>query len=183
MSPGINANTPQPRRKKAPRIEITPDVFYFHFEGKQDLERKIEAKIRLWQLPDTVFLVMRDQDSDDCRQVKARLVEKIVYTGKSEKVVIRIACHELESFYLGDLLAVENGLAMNGLSKKQKKSPYRNPDSIPNPVQILIKLTKNKYQKIQGSRSIAPHMDLESNCSVSFQALLAGIRHLSQEDF
>ena len=24
MSPGINANTPQPRRKKAPRIEITP---------------------------------------------------------------------------------------------------------------------------------------------------------------
>lgn len=46
-----------------------------HFEGKRDLERNLERKLRGWLAPDTSFLVMRDRDSEDCRVVKRRLAE------------------------------------------------------------------------------------------------------------
>ncbi|MBQ3778496.1 MAG: hypothetical protein II835_10560, partial [Fibrobacter sp.] len=35
------------------------------FQGKSDLEKNIAMKIRVWKKPNSVFLVMRDQDSGD----------------------------------------------------------------------------------------------------------------------
>ena len=69
-----------------------------HFEGKRDLEKNLERKLRCWQKPDTRFLVMRDRDSEDCRAVKRRLAEICSRAGHPETVV-RIACGELESFF------------------------------------------------------------------------------------
>lgn len=40
------------------------------FEGKSDLENNIARKMRGWLKPNSVFLVMRDQDSGDCKEVK-----------------------------------------------------------------------------------------------------------------
>ena len=44
--------------------------------------------------------------------------------------LIRIACHELEAWYLGDLAAVEQGLELKKLGKLQNQRKYRNPDNI-----------------------------------------------------
>lgn len=33
------------------------------FEGKQDLEKQLERRLRGWVQPDSAFLVLRDQDS------------------------------------------------------------------------------------------------------------------------
>ena len=55
---------------------LLPDgnsVKYVVFEGKQDLEKQIVRKLRRWQEPDSVFLVMRDQDTAICTTVKANL--------------------------------------------------------------------------------------------------------------
>jgi hypothetical protein len=160
-------------------IDKSITVKYIVFEGKQDLEKNIEKRLKFWQQPNSGFLVMRDKDSGDCIAIKNNLIDKINKTGQIKNSVIRIACHELESFYLGDLSAVEKGLKIKGLAKHQNKSKFREPDKLSNPSEELKKLTKNKYQKVAGSRAIAPHLKLDgSNKSYSFNMLLQGIKKL-----
>lgn len=148
------------------------------FEGKQDLEKQLERKIRNWQMPDSLFLVMRDQDASDCVVIKTGLAEKVARTGRQDKTVIRIACRELESFYFGDLQAVESALELSGLAALGNKARYRNPDEIDKPSDELMKITNGVYQKISGSRAIAPHLDLNNNASHSFNVLVSGIQQL-----
>jgi hypothetical protein len=155
-------------------------VEYIVFGGKSPLENKLERRMHLWQKPDSRFIVMRDQDAGDCKKIKAGLTEKCIRTGK-ERFLVRIVCRELESFYLGDLAAVEKGLGIKGLHKQQNKSGFRSPDDkIGNPYQELLKLSHGQYQKRSGSRAIAPHLSLDgSNRSRSFNALLDGIRRMT----
>ena len=82
-------------------------VQYVSFDGKTNLEKELERKLRWWLEPDTCFLIMRDQDLEDCRVLKDRLLKIVEKSGKESVSVIRIACHELETFFLGDLVAVE----------------------------------------------------------------------------
>ncbi len=150
-------------------------VHYVVFQGKSDLEKQLLRKLRFWQRPDSVFVVMRDQDSGDCRAIKRRLLELCQQAGRGEALV-RVACHELESFYLGDLAAVERGLGIRGLAAKQGQSRYRTPDKLGSPSEELKKLTNGKYQKVAGSRAIGGHLNLEKNSSHSFTVLLSGIK-------
>lgn len=46
------------------------------FEGKQDLERQMTKRMRGYNVPNARFVVLRDKDSEDCREVKQRLLEK-----------------------------------------------------------------------------------------------------------
>ena len=52
------------------------------FEGKQDLERQLERRMRGWRVPDSVFLVMRDKDAGDCMEIKRAILEKVKRAGK-----------------------------------------------------------------------------------------------------
>lgn len=153
------------------------DVKYIVFEGKQDLEKQLERRLKNWQQPDSIFLIMRDQDSGDCVAIKQNLLKKVTASGKKDTTVIRVACHELESFYLGDLAAVEAGLGISGLKAKQNKKKYRVPDALSNAAEELFKLSGKRYQKIAGSRAIAPYLKTDgSNLSHSFNVLLDGIK-------
>jgi len=148
------------------------------FEGKSDLDKQIEKKIKNWNTPDTVFLIMRDQDSGNCKIIKQDLLAKIENTGKKNNSLVRIACHELESFYLGDLLAVEKAFSLKNIAKKQSKVNYKNPDNLNNAKQELRKIAKN-YQPISGSKLISPYLKLNnSNKSTSFNILISGIQKL-----
>jgi hypothetical protein len=82
----------------------------------------------------------------------------------------------LEAFYLGDLRAVELGLRLRGLLSKQGKAKFRDPDRLQFPSLELEKLTNRQYQKVAGSRAIAPHLDLERPGSPSFHHLIQAIR-------
>jgi hypothetical protein len=148
------------------------------FEGKQDLEKQLVRKLRLWKQPDSRFIVLRDQDAGDCRKIKENLVEKCREAGRPDAVV-RIACHELESFYLGDLQAVEKGLDTSGLAKRQNQKKFRQPDNLPNPARELKALTNKRYQKLLGSRAIGNHLDLNNNRSHSFNLFMHAIRETS----
>lgn len=152
-------------------------VRYMVFKGKQDLEKNLVRRLRGWRLPDSVFVVLRDQDSGDCHAVKAKLLDLCAEAGKN-RVIIRIACRELESFYLGDLAAVEQGLGLKKLKERQAGRKFRNPDALANPAAELIRLTGKLYDKVSGSRAIAPHLHIENNKSPSFRVLVAGIRSL-----
>jgi hypothetical protein len=145
------------------------------FEGKQDLEKQMVRKLRLWNIPNSRFFILRDQDSGDCRKIKRNLMEKCNEANRPNAIV-RIACHALESFYLGDLSAVDKGFNMSNLSKLQNKRKYREPDNLANPDQELMILTKKRYQKISGSRAISRYMNLENNLSHSFNVLVKAIQ-------
>ena len=151
------------------------------FKGKSDLEKKLLRRLRGWRKPESRFVIIRDQDSGDCRLVKEKLIQLCKAAGKPD-CLVRIACHELESFYLGDLAAVEAGLSVNGLGQRQRRKKYRAPDSIASPSHELKRLTEKRYQKISGSRSISPHLDLDNNKSRSFNVLIEGIRRLIEDN-
>jgi hypothetical protein len=154
-------------------------VKFIVFEGKQDLEKQLERKLRAWQQPNSVFLVMRDKDGGDCSVIKQQLLAKVIASGKQDITLVRIACTELESFYLGDLNAVEKGLGIANLAKKQGEKKYRSSDYLANASQELSKLTQRNYQKVSGSRAIGPYLKTDgSNCSHSFNVLIAGIEKL-----
>lgn len=166
-----------------PRI-IPSDVVprFITFEGKQDLEKQLVKRLRGYRNPKARFVVMRDQDAQpDCKVIKRRLVKLCRQAGRSSALV-RIACKELESFYLADLKAVEQGLGISGLAAQQQSRKYRDPDRLESPKEELKKLTRYEYQQVSGSRAIGPHLDLENNRSRSFRNLVLGIRRLVETD-
>lgn len=148
---------------------------YIVFEGKQDLERQLERKLKGYLNPGARFIVMRDQDASDCLTVKNGLLTRCEGMD-ANWIRVRIACRELETFYLGDLRAVETGLGLPGLSRRQNEARFRDPDAIKAPSEELARLTRDQYQKIAGSRRIAPYLDLAANRSRSFHQLLGAIR-------
>ena len=69
-------------------------------EGKNDLEKSIPRKLRAWREPGVRFVIIRDNDGSDCRRVKNSLYS-LCQEGSREDSLIRIACQELEAWYLG----------------------------------------------------------------------------------
>ena len=154
------------------------------FEGKQDLEKQMVKRLRGYMNPHARFIVLRDQDSTpDCTVVKAKLLGLCAQAGRQAVSLVRIACRELESFYLADLQAVEAafGLTCTCLLRHQTKARFRNPDRLESPSQELAKLTHRAYQKVSGSRQIGPHLDIANERSSSFKSLIAGVRRLEKE--
>lgn len=152
------------------------------FEGKQDLEKQMGRRIRGYQNPAARFIVLRDQDSHaDCKALKAGLLARCEGTGREAHCLVRIACTELETFYLADLAAVERALEMPGLARQQGSRKFRHPDALGSPSRELRTLTKLRYEKRAGSRLIGQQLDLDNDRSPSFKHLMAGVRRLSAE--
>jgi len=152
------------------------------FEGKQDLERQLERRIRAYQNPHARFIVLRDQDSHpDCKKLKKSLSDYCKKSGRVQHCLVRIACQELETFYLADLGAVEKALMLDKLAAQQNTRKFRDPDRLGNPSRELRSLTKNRYEKVAGSREIGKQLDLENHRSPSFRNLIAGIRRMEGE--
>lgn len=166
-----------------PRI-LNPEIKarLIPFEGKQDLEKQMSKRMREYLNPEARFIVLRDQDSaPDCKVVKARLVERCQHAGQAAKSLVRIACKELETFYLADLNAVEQGLSINKLTKHQGAAKFREPDRLGSPSKELTTLTSGRYQKVSGSRAIGKFLDVTNERSSSFKNLIRGIRRMESE--
>ena len=144
------------------------------FEGKQDLHRNLEKKLRGYLRPNSHFFIMRDQDRGDCVEIK-RDLRSICHLAERPGAVVRIACRELEAFYLGDLRAVEVALGLKDVAKKQRIAKFRDPDRLQNPASELERLTGFAYQKVAGSRVIGEHLDLAASRSRSFRHLVCSI--------
>lgn len=160
---------------------LLPDdlpVRYIVFEGKSDLEAQLVRRLQHYRVPEARFVVLRDKDAADCHAVKAGLVEKCQQAERPDALV-RIACHELESWYLADLAAVERALELSGLAGKQNRRKYRTPDALANPARELSTLTSGRYQKVGGSRAIGPHLDLNNTRSESFAVFVAGMQRIA----
>lgn len=152
------------------------------FEGKQDLEKQLTRKIRAYQNQTARFIILRDLDSHpNCLQVKQRLLDLCHASGKANQCLVRIACRELETFYLADLPAVERAFAMPGLASQQHSRKFRSPDALGSPSKELKTLTKGRYEKVAGSRAIGELLVLDNERSPSFRNLLIAIRRMENE--
>ena len=159
---------------------ILPETVTFQtvpHEGKTDLEKSLPIKLKAWNEPDVAFVVVHDQDSHNCMELKRNLLELCQGCGK--RVLIRIPCHELEAWYWGDLDAVGAALGKD-LSKLKGKPKYREPDRIERPKQELRRQFPTMGQ-LDAARRIAPLMNIEQNTSCSFQVFVRGVRELYEE--
>ena len=126
-------------------------------------------------------MILLDQDGEDCQSIKKRLVKKCKKLDASKKWMIRIACHELESWYFGDIQATSRALQKPELIRCKNKRKYRIPDEIKNPAKELEKITGGTYQKVGGSRSIGRELstELKANRSHSFRIFAKAIQNIS----
>lgn len=144
-------------------------------EGKQDLEKSIPRKLKAWREPGVRFVVLRDADRADCRAVKQRLVASCRAAGRDD-VLVRLACQELEAWYLGDAEALAQAFGDQSLRALANKERFRAPDAVVSPSRALEELVPS-FQKVSGARAMAQQMG-EANRSTSFQVLLDGLRRL-----
>lgn len=151
-------------------------VYFDSHEGKSDLEKSIPRKLKAWHDPAAKFVVVRDQDSADCLDVKARLQALCSESGRPGAMV-RIACRELEAWYLADLAAIDETYRTR-LARLQAKKKFRQPDQISSPSRELASLVP-AFRKIDGARRLGPLLDLENRRSTSFGHSVRGVRRLA----
>ena len=158
---------------------ILPSDVYFQtipHSGKRALERSIPIKLRAWNEPGEIkFVIVHDQDNKDCVLLKKQLLK--LCNNTKRQVLVRIACQEMEAWYLGDFNALSKAYNNPKLLSFAKKSRYRYPDDIPMPKEELRKIVP-EYQQILGAKTIGPFMDIENNNSISFQQFVTGVRRI-----
>jgi len=142
-------------------------------EGKQDLEQSVPRKLRAWREPGVRFVVLRDNDGGDCAALKEHL-QSLCSDGGREDSLVRIACQELEAWYLGEPDALAEAFGQESLRGIGNKARYRDPDGVARPSDELERLAP-AFQKVSGARWMARHLSRERNRSRSFQATLDGI--------
>lgn len=156
-----------------PRLLPDLDFLCIQHEGKQDLEKSIPRKFKAW--PRAVFVVLRDNDGADCRAIKARLQRLSEESGQVD-ALIRIACQELESWYLGVPETLAEVYSRPKLAELGRKAKYRNPDHLGSPSGELARLVP-EFRKMDGARRMGMSMPLveSENRSRSFRIFVEGI--------
>ena len=147
--------------------------------GKQDLEKSVPRKLRAWQEPGVRFVVLRDNDGGDCHALKRRLSDLCRQGGRADSLV-RIACQELEAWYLGEPDALADAYGRDNVRGIGSRARFRDPDAVVKPSTAVRELVP-EFQKTDGARRLAEHLSRERNRSASFQALMQGIENICQE--
>ena len=143
-------------------------------EGKSDLDRSIPRKLSAWRLPRDRFVVVRDNDSANCIDVKARL-KTLCAKGGRPATLVRLVCQELESWYIGDLQALGAAFDEPKINTPAQRKRFAHPDKWQKP-SIEVKRLVPAFQKISGARVMAQHLNPAGNLSHSFQVFVEGVR-------
>lgn len=154
---------------------LNVNYFIRSFEGKNDLQKNIPSKVKFlsnWNHEAVGIVIMQDQDSSDCKILKQKLIDICNQNGNCPKLV-RIICRELESWYLGDFVAVNGAYPNFKYQNYINKSKFRIPDNC-NAFDELKKILP-EFQKVGGAKKIAPFISIENNKSESFQQTISGL--------
>ena len=160
---------------------LYPDMIFMYLahEGKSDLEKSIPRKLRAWREPGVRFVILRDNDGDDCVRLKRRLVQSCQQAGRPDTVV-RIVCQELEAWYLGEPDALADAFGNERLRGIGRQARFRDPDTVQQPSEAIRRLVPG-FQKVSGARTMASFLSREGNRSKSFQVFLSGLDTLRAE--
>ncbi len=159
-----------------PRVFPSLAFLCLAHEGKQDLEKSIPRKLKAWREPGVRFVVVRDNDNGDCVRTKEKLLGLCREAGRDD-VLVRIACQELEAWYLGDPDALARAFGDERLAELARRERFRNPDAVVAPAQALEELAP-AFQKVSGARLMAEHLTEAASRSRSFQVFFEGLRRV-----
>jgi hypothetical protein len=171
-----------------PKLLPEPEFQIIRFQGKQDMLRKLLARLRgfhSWLPNNWLLLVLIDRDGDDCRDLKEKLEAIALQAGLISKssarsgsrfqIVNRIVIEELESWFFGDWEAVRTGYPRVSATIPNKER-FRDPDGISGGTWEAMEQVLQRagyYQsglgKIELARTVAQYMDPARNKSRSFQ--------------
>jgi len=172
------------------------------FNGKADLLRKLPARLKGYAasayIADVTMLVVVDRDDDDCVDLKRSIERMVVEAGllplgsrraaSAGCVKVRVACEELEAWYIGDPAALRS--AYPRLPKAfENRAVFRSPDGVNGGTwERLERLLQTSgyfpggLRKLQLTRAVAKFMDPKRNTSPSFQSFCDAVRQLSAFD-
>ena len=159
-----------------PRLLPTIKFKYYPFHGKSELQKNIIPTMQKWQKPNSCFVILHDQDANDCILLKRKLLELCEECRRP--YLVRIVCRELESWYWGDLYAVSQTYTEFEADNYKNRAKYRNPDEIHKPADELKRWIP-EFKKTKASRTIPPKMDISRNISPSFQCFVDGVQRLA----
>jgi len=171
-----------------PRLGFEEHLFEIkHHRGKEDLISHLNKIIPSLSKRAQQIIVIIDQDRQDCVKLKNKLKGKLALCICDYK--IRIACYELEAWFLGDMEAIAKCSPRFKAKFFQGKEKYRDVDNIPKPSSVIEQIVPNwKHQyanKPKFAEEIAHFISLEkrnenkANRSHSFHVLLEMLRSFS----
>jgi hypothetical protein len=168
------------RRIMSTNVINNIEIKYISFDGKQQLDKWLGAVLKSNKNQKIIFIILRDQDNDDCVEIKNKLLNIAKKYGPSQ-VYVRIVCRTLESWYLAQLDAVEKALKIKHLKQYQNKKKFRDPDKIINPDIVLYNITKCKYHKIEGSIELGKYLDPDCMRSSSFKQFVSLMKNINEQ--
>lgn len=166
--------------------KISPDLNFqiFPHQGKNDLENALRKTVpNISKIPNARIIIVRDQDDLDCKELKKSLIS-IIENNIYCPYKVRIVCKELESWFLGDLSALEKTFPTFKSARIATKREMRNVDDIQKPSKYILKVipeyaNKNYLPKINTAKIIAPNLSIDNNNSLSFKNMVNAIRKLN----
>ena len=149
-------------------------------QGKQDLQNAIPKVLpSLSKIPGTTIIILQDQDQNDCIQLKQKLNELVLRSKIKVPYKIRIACRQLENWFLGDLKAINNAYPNFNVNTKISNDV----DAIQNADLELLKIipdfrNHNHLPKLLIAKNISPYLSLSRNKNKSFLNFVSAIKTL-----
>ncbi len=160
--------------------QLGVNCFLRPHQGKSDLKKSIPKKMKVFSNfhEPVKVVILHDQDSNDCIELKKSLTRLCEEHGTCP-FLVRIVCRELESWYLGDLNAIEKAYPSFKADKYKRKRKYRIPDNLSASDEMSQILPA--FQKGLSSKKIAPFLSLERNTSKSFEVFITGVKEFLKE--
>ncbi|TAE49129.1 MAG: DUF4276 family protein [Cytophagales bacterium] len=112
-------------------------------------------------------------------------LKEIYFQNGDCKVLIRIVCRELESWYLGDMQAIQQAYPSFKLDKYTNKKKFREPDIMNNAAEEIEKILP-EFKKINSAKLISQYLDVvnglkNKNKSESYKQFIKGVQKFFEE--
>ena len=148
-------------------------------QGKSDLDVSVPRKLNAWRIPGDRFVIVRDNDNANCVDIKKRYLATCHAAGRPD-TLIRLVCQELESWYVGDLVALSEAFVDPKLNTPALRKRFSDPDAWEKPSVELKRLIPS-FQKVSAARSMSASLRPKENQSKSFQVFVDGVTRVARE--
>ena len=154
----------------------------FSYQGREDLKKNFSNIIKNYFGYKFIFLI--DQDENNCKKIKKDIQELIPKKFNKNNYFIRIVCTELESWYWGDMEAIEKSFPRFNKENYLNKHTFKQVDLIKNPSKLLLnsipEFKKDTFLKKKfTAEKISPNLNINKNTSPSFNHVVNAIKKLS----
>lgn len=166
------------------------------FRGKPDLLRKLPSRLaglRYEVRHGTRVAIVVDREAEDCQVLVRRLRDVVTGAGLAVDrsgplrgdVLCRVACEELEAWFLGDVDALRAAYPRVPVGLAEQ-APFRNPDAVTGGtaerLHEVLRAAGSRHERLpktQVAAAVSREMNPDRNRSNSFQVTVAGLRRLA----